>query len=242
MGNNFAYYKLECNDLDTIRETLTKEQGFDLICALVDYSRDGTITELPAELRIPFAMLKKKVDQAHKAYEDKCNILKENGRKGGKAKAKNRGQATGSAPAQAKKFKPPTLKQFKNAVEVYDDEVSDYDIESFYDQLNEGRWQFEGVVIQSRKDWEAIMQARFYNCYEPKTPRVFYKAFSYLLSAYPQLHYRWDDVRSIVENLMDDCWDSADSAWTVEGCTFKNAEWKAALDALVAKWIEDMPP
>lgn len=247
MGRIFGYYKLECNDLDTIRETLTKEQGFDLICALVDYSRDGTITELPAELRIPFAMLKKKVDQAHKVYEDKCNTLKENGRKGGEAKAKNREQATGSVPAQAKKFKPPTLSQFKNAVKkIVDDndfdDVEPYDIEKFHDELNESSWNFEGMAIQSRNDWEKIIHARFHDpldyCYDGL--RLSYLSIlKGIIHAYPHLHHMWGEIDSKIEDLLD-CWDS--NCWKVNGNSYKQYDWKAALDALSEEQEEDDPP
>ena len=248
MGRVFGYYKLECNDLDTIRETLTKEQGFDLICALVDYSRDGTITELPAELRIPFAMLKKKVDQAHKVYEDKCNTLKENGRKGGEAKAKNREQATGTAPAQVKKFKPPTLSQFKNAVKkIVDDNdwgsVDAYDIESFYDKMCENNWRFGGMAIQSRSDWEEVIKAKFHDL--PDYDELYirhYDFVSYLVATYPQLHHRWNDIWNVLDSLFEECWESDDRTWNVRGSVFKYHDWKAALDALVTEWIEEIPP
>lgn len=241
MGRIFGYYKLECDDLDTIRETLTKEQGFDLICALVDYSRDGTITELPAELRIPFAMLKKKVDQAHKVYEDKCNTLKENGRKGGKAKAKNAAKVAEPAPDQAKKFKPPTLKQFKNAVEKIAgdngwDYPNDYDIEAFYDHLNENRWLFEGMAIQSRKDWEAIISERFSDL-----DNVYYEALRYLISTYPQLHHRWSDIDEITDQLCES-WDEKQRTWVIDGQAFQRGDFKAALDLIVGEWIKEIPP
>lgn len=248
MGRVFGYYKLECDDLDVIRETMTKEQGFELICAIVDYSRDGTIAELPAELRIPFAMLKKKVDQAHKVYEDKCNTLKENGRKGGQARAKNREQAAGSAPAQVKKFKPPTLSQFKNAVKkiVNDfsfDDADSYDIESFFDSLVERSWIFEGMAIQSRKDWEEIIYARFhdplsYDCEGLYTS--YYDIFCYVICTYQQLHHQWDDIETILSDLICRCWKNG--VWNVNGCEFEKKNWKAAIDALLPEWIEEIPP
>ena len=248
MNKKFAYYKLEFTDLDVIRETLTPDQGMALICAIADYSRDSTITELPAELKLPFAMLKKKVDQAHEAYEDKCNILRENGRKGGKAKAKNAAKAAELAPDQAKKFKPPTLSQFKNAVKkIVDDnewESADaYDIESFYDKLCENNWRFEGMAIQSRSDWEEIITAKFHDL--PGYDELYirhYEFVSYLVATYPQLHHRWNDIWDVLDSLFEECWEGDDRTWNVRGSVFKYHEWKAALDALITEWIEEIPP
>lgn len=254
MGRIFGYYKLECTDLDTIRETLPKEQGFDLICALVDYSRDGTITELPAELRIPFAMLKKKVDQAHKVYEEKCNTLKENGRKGGEAKAKNRGQATGSAPAQVKKFKPPTLSQFKNAVKklvdtdelLCDERIPEYSIEEFYDYLAERNWAINGTPIQSRNDWEKALLAKFCD-YDSPVAHFGFWAFCHLFSTYDGL--RDSDGTTMAESVADSfiCdFDEDDKCWWIVGKAYSASERQAALDAYVAEWkgeqVENRPP
>ena len=247
MGRIFGYYKLECNDLDTIRETLTKEQGFDLICALVDYSRDGTITELPAELRIPFAMLKKKVDQAHKVYEDKCNTLKENGRKGGEAKAKNRGQATGSAPAHAKKFKPPTLSQFKNAVKKLvdtdelpcDERIPEYSIEEFYDHLAERNWTINGTPIQSRHDWEMALIAKFYK-HGSTIDHLYYWAFCCVFSTYDGLRAADGETaaESVASSYIDD-FDEDDKCWSIAGKIYPFSERQAALDAYVADWKDE---
>lgn len=237
----FAYYKLEYNDLDTIRETLTKEQGFDLLCALVDYSRKGTIAELPADLRIPFVMLKKKVDQAHKAYEDKCSALKENGRKGGKAKAKNAAKSDVSAPDQTKKFNPPTLRQFKNAVEKIAEDngwdyPKDYDIEAFYDHLNENRWLFEGMAIQSREDWEAIISEKFSGL-----DIIYYEALCYLISTYPQLHHRWDVICEITDELCES-WSDNQRVWIIDNQVFQKGDFRTALDLIVGEWQKEIPP
>ena len=242
----FAYYKLEFTDLDVIRETLTKEQGFDLICALADYSRDSTITELPVELKLPFAMLKKKVDQAHDAYEDKCNILRENGRKGGKAKAKNAAKAAESTLDRAKKFKPPTLKQFKNAVEKITDEndwdcPNDYGMEAFYDHLSECQWLFEGMPIQSRSDWEAIITAKFMSLSDLNVPNVGYAGFCHLISKYPQLHHRWSDIDEITDQLCES-WDEKQRTWVIDGRAFQRDDFKAALDLIAGEWIKEIPP
>lgn len=238
----FAYYKLEFTDLDVIRETLTKEQGFDLICAIVDYAKDGTtIAEVPPEARIFFSLLRKKQDQAKNKYDELCTKRAESGKKGGEAKAKNREQATGTVPAQAKKFKPPTLKQFKNAVEKIADDngwdyPNDYDIEAFYDHLNENRWLFEGMPIQSRKDWEAIISERFSDL-----DNVYYEALRYLISTYPQLHHRWSDIDGITDQLCES-WDEKRRTWVIDGQAFQRDDFKAVLDLIAGEWIKEIPP
>lgn len=73
----FAYYKLEFTDFGVIRETLTKEQGFTLICAIADYARDGTIIEVPPEARDLFDLLRKKHDhtkQVHSVNRGICEV------------------------------------------------------------------------------------------------------------------------------------------------------------------------
>lgn len=243
----FAYYKLEYNDLDTIRETLTKEQGFELICALVDYSRNGTIVELPAELRIPFVMLKKKVDQAHAAYEAKCNTLKENGRKGGEAKAKNRERTAGSAPAQAKKFKPPTLTQFKNAVKKLvdtdelpcDEKIPEYSIEEFYDHLAEKNWTINGTPIQSRHDWEMALIAKFYR-HDSTIDHLYYWAFCRAFSTFDGLRDADGNTgaEEVASSYIND-FDEDDKCWRIADKTYPLSEKQAALDAYVVEWKDE---
>lgn len=236
-----VYFKWMVEDAKVLKENLTTEQIGELFVAVMDYLQTGTVAEVSKDIRFPYADYRNKVDRACASYDETCAKRAESGKKGGTAKAKNAAKAGGKEQDQEKKFKPPTLKQFKNAVDEYADDVSDYDIESFYDHLSESKWQFEGMAIQSRKDWEQIISARFGNNSMPKTPNVFQKAFSYLISAYPRLHHRWDDVNSIIDSLIDG-WDIDTSTWIVEGRAFKVAEWKEALDILTAGWLEDIPP
>lgn len=236
-----VYFKWMVEDAKVLKENLTTEQIGELFVAVMDYLQTGTVSEVSKDIRFPYADYRNKVDRACASYDETCAKRAESGKKGGTAKAKNAAKAAGKEQTQEKKFKPPTLKQFKNAVDEYADDVSDYDIESFYDHLSESKWQFEGMAVQSRNDWEQIISARFCNNSIPKTPNVFYKAFSYLISAHPRLHHRWEDVNSIIDSLIDG-WDIDTGTWIVEGRAFNVSEWKEALDILAAGWLEDIPP
>lgn len=242
----FAYYKLEFSDFETIRESMTPEQGMDLLAAIIEYTKSGTVVDVPQEAKVFFAMLRKKQDRAKAKYDELCNKLAENGKKGGEAKAKNaKGEAKEAE--QVKKFKPPTLTQFKNAVKriVEDngfDSAEDYDIESFYDQLKEANWQFEGMAIQSRKDWEKIIFAKFHDApYRGQVPISMFTIYQYILAKYPQLHNRWDDVDSLEEEFHES-WTDRERTLIIDGQAFHEAEWKKALDVLAAKYTEELPP
>lgn len=240
----FAYYKLEFSDFETIRESMTPEQGMDLLAAIIEYTKSGTVADVPQEAKVFFAMLRKKQDRAKAKYDELCNKLAENGKKGGEAKAKNaKGEAKEAA--QGKKFRPPTLTQFKNAVkhivEVDDFESPEtYEIECFFDQLKEANWQFEGMAIQSREDWERIVYHKFNtdhdDCWIPD-----FTAFRYLVKAYPELHHRWDCIGDILFDLYEG-WNDQQRTWAVEGQIFSRIDWAKALDVLAAKYTEELPP
>ena len=242
----FAYYKLEFTDLDVIRESLTPEQGMALICAIVDYAKDGTIAEVPPEAKIFFSLLRKKQDQAKNKYDELCAKRAESGKKGGKAKAKNAAKAEGPTPDQATKFKPPTLSQFKNAVKKIADEYdwdrpNDYDMEAFYDHLNESHWLFKGMPIQSRSDWEEIITAKFALPSDLYVPNVCYAGMCYLISEYPQLHHQWSEIDEITDQLCES-WDEKRGAWVIDGREFQRGNFQAVLDLIVGEWLKEIPP
>ena len=242
-----SYFKWMSDDAEVLKENMTAEQIGELFVAVMDYLQTGTVKEVSTDIRFAYADYRKKVDRACVSYDETCAKRAESGKKGGKAKAKNAAKAAGPTPDQAKKFKPPTLSQFKNAVkEVVDqncfDDVNSYDIEAFFDSLNEQAWNLEGMAIQSRKDWESIIYARFHDAlsnYHDGLYISYYEIFCYLISAYPQLHYRWEDVDEIISNLLD-CWE--DVHWDVNGSVFEQRSWKAALNNLATEWIKEIPP
>ncbi len=141
----FAYYKLEFSDFETIRDSLPPEQGMLLLGAIVEYAKSGTAVEVPQEAKLFYAMLQKKQDRAKAKYDELCQKNRENGAAGGLAKARN-AKAGADGDTKPKRFKPPTLTQFKNAAKRFIDQdllsdgVDSYDIELFYDELNESGW------------------------------------------------------------------------------------------------------
>ena len=239
--SKLVYFKWMVEDAKVLKENLTTEQIGELFIAVMDYLQTGVVQEVSKDIRFPYADYRSKVDRSSANYEETCAKRAESGRKGGTAKARNAANTAGVDSQQAKKFKPPTLKQFKNAVEKIADDngwdyPNDYDIEAFYDHLNENRWLFEGMPIQSRKDWEAIISERFSDL-----DNVYYEALRYLISTYPQLHHRWSDIDEITDQLCES-WDEKRRTWVIDGRAFQRDDFKAALDLIAGEWIKEIPP
>lgn len=242
-----VYFKFMAEDAEVMKENLTTEQIGELFLAVMDYLETGEVADVSKAIKYPYSDYRKRVDRARSSYEETCAKRTESGKKGGTAKAKNAAKAAATTPAQKVDFKPPTLSQFKNAVnkivgENDFDDVDDYYIEAFFDKLKEQSWNFNGMAIQSRKDWEEIIYARFHDplsSYHDGLFVSYHDLFCYLISTYPQLHHRWNDIDAVLSNLIHDCW--ADGSWNVNGCVFEQREWKVALDALVADWLKEIP-
>jgi len=245
----FAYYKLEFSDFETIKDSLPPEQGMILIGAIVEYAKSGTVVEVPQEAKLFYAMLRKKQDRAKAKYDELCQKNRENGAAGGKAKARN-AKAKADGDNKPKKFKPPTLTQFKNAVKrfldedlIMSDDVDDYDIESFYDKLTESGWKIGGTAIQNRSDWESAVRAKFYCSSIQKTPDIYYNAFCYLFSTYPSLKEKHGSVQFeyLLDDFVEDNFERNAKTWRVNDQVFQIGEWKSALDAFVADQFDDPP-
>lgn len=240
-----VYFKWMVEDAKVLKENLTTEQIGELFVAVMDYLQTGTVVEVSKEIRFPYADYRNKVDRASASYEETCAKRAESGKKGGAAKAKNAVKVEGAAPAQTKKFKPPTLTQFKNAVDraIENNEwdpVEDYDIESFYDHLNDNGWEFEGMAIQSRKDWEQIVHERFDTNYGDY-PVGCFDVFRHLMKNYPELHHHWDCIGDITIDLFDG-WNDKRETWIIGEQTYSRYGWREALDVLAAKCVEKLPP
>ena len=242
------------DDAEVLKESLTTEQIGELFVAVMDYLRTGTVEEVSKEIRFPYADYRKKVDRARLKYEKKCQVNAENAAKGGKAKARNAAKAAGPAPKQTKKFKPPSLSQFKNAVKKLvdadelqcDERIPEYSLEEFYDYLAERNWAINGTPIQSRHDWEMALIAKFYD-YDSPVAHFYFWAFCYLFSTYDGL--RDSDGATRAESLADSFigdFDEDDKCWWIAGKAYSASERQAALDAYVADWKaeqeESRPP
>lgn len=242
-----VYFKWMVEDAKVLKENLTTEQIGELFVAVMDYLQTGTVVEVSKEIRFPYADYRNKVDRACASYDETCSKRAESGKKGGKAKAKNAARAAGAASDQAKKFKPPTLSQFKNAVkeivEINDfDDVEPYDTEKFYDELRESSWNFEGMAIQARNDWEKIIYARFHDSmeyYHDGLKISYFNIVKAVIRGYPQYHNMWGKIDNIIDRLLDS-WDG--NRWKINGNSYTQYELKAALDALSEEQEEDEPP
>lgn len=241
------YFKWMVEDAKVLKENLTTEQIGELFVAVMDYLQTGTVVEVSKEIRFPYADYRNKVDRACASYDETCSKRAESGKKGGKAKAKNAAKAAGAAPDQAKKFKPPTLSQFKNAVKKLvdsdelpcDEKIPEYSIEEFYDHLAERNWTINGTQIQSRHDWEMALIAKFYK-HDSTIDHLYYWAFCRVFSIFDGL--RDSDgktgAESVASSYIDD-FDENDKCWRIAGKTYPFSERQAALDAYVADWKDE---
>lgn len=234
-------------DAKVLKENLTTEQIGELFVAVMDYLRTGTVEEVSKEIRFPYADYRNKVDRACASYDATCSKRAESGKKGGKAKAKNAAKAAGPTPDQAKKFKPPTLSQFKNAVKkliesgdmLCDEKIPDYKIEDFYDHLSEKGWKINGAQIESRNDWERALIAKL-DYFDSSVGHLYYWAFCHLFSTYNGC--RDEEGRTSAEAIAYryiDSFDENKNNWKIGGKVYPFSEKQAALDAFAAKWLEE---
>lgn len=204
-----------------------------LILALMYYTADSTVPDdLPDDLWAMFAIYQRKIDAAREKYERTCTARAENGAKGGKAKAENARKM-----ATAVKFKPPTQKQFHDAVEHFVDEgevredIDDYEIDALFDELSNNLWTINGEPIQRRTDWEAAIRKTFTFSEDYGGPVHFhYRAFASIFGKFHGL--RDEKGESQAENAETDFMDTYDSTaknWNVRGKCFPLGRWEEAL-------------
>lgn len=209
-----------------------------LVFALMCYTADGTLPDdLPDDLRMMFSVYKLKIDAAREKYEQRCATNAKNGGIGGKTKAEN---AKKSAD-----FKPPTLKQFHDAVTHYLDtgdieDADTYDVDNFFDQLKDAGWSIGGEPIQRRGDWESALLARFGVVPKSFPHQLYYKVFE---KVYSTLHAQRDsEGRSCADDIACDFFDYYDEAtktWNVDGEQLCGL-W-AALSKFLKQYTENIP-
>lgn len=195
--------------------------------ALMYYTTDGTTPDdLPPDINMMFGIYQRKVDAAREKYEKKCATNAENGSKGGKAKAENSKKKTTGA-----KFTPPTQKQFRDAVQHFADndeipeDTTDYDADSFFDELREAGWTIGGAPIQSRGDWEwAIRERFFWGVRDSVLPaHLRYRLFSAAFAS-----SRNSEKSSYVISDFMDTYDEASKRWVVQGESFHIGDYEKA--------------
>lgn len=242
--SDLVYFKWYLDEASLMKEEMTEEQAGKLFLAVMDYLRDGTITELPLELKILYANFRQRVDRAKSKYNEKTTKLAENGAKGGRAKAqKSKVQAETTATTHADspnstgfKFKPPTLTQFREAV---DDMAKSGEIElpervtvdRLFASLDESCWKFNGEPIKRRNDWECIILTRF-SAMDTEKARFYRLAFDHLFCNFNGYRNKNGDTLA-EETAQEFCDDYSEDlpGWEINGKVFAPRDWKAALEA-----------
>lgn len=153
-----------------------------LVLALMRYTADGTeLDDLPPDIKAMFSIYRRKIDAAREKYDHVCAVRAESGSKGGKAKAEKSKQS-------AEKFKPPTLKQFREAAEHFEiigdiEDIDCFEVDGFYDHLRKNNWTIGGEPIKSRNDWETAIQAKFFRPAMKIPSTLYYKAFEQIFAS-----------------------------------------------------------
>ncbi len=211
-----------------------------LVLALMYYTADETVPEdLPPDLKAMFAIYQKKIDAAREKYEKVCVTRAESGAKGGRAKAEN-AKANGSVP----KFKPPTQRQFQEAVKHFADEgeISDdtgnYEADAFFDELRDANWSIGGEPIVSRFDWEAAILAKFYDLNVALPHRLYYQIFT---AIFANFHGLRDEngrcqANEVAYDFVETTYEKQGKHWIVQGEEFPTPYWKEALDRFMARY------
>lgn len=214
-----------------------------LILAIMYYTADGTIPEdLPDNLRMMFSIYQRKIDYAREKYEQKCATNAENGAKGGKAKSENAKRQSSGA-----KFIPPTQKQFHESVQHFVDEdelpngISNYAVDSFFDELKDAGWTIGGEKIQNRPDWERAILAKFYNDEVPNG-MLDHFPYMYFKEIFSKYHGLRDDAG--LSQALDaqaeflDRYDEATKTWVIQGEIFRLGEWAQAITRFMERYSE----
>lgn len=202
-----------------------------LILALMYYTTDGTMPDdLPPDISMMFAIYQRKIDAARTKYENKCATNAQNGRIGGLTKAANVAKTKGAT------FKPPTQKQFRDAVAHFvdrgeiDEDTGDYDSDAFYDKLKGDGWTINKKPIQFRADWEAAIRAKFFEFNISSIRHLYYPVFSTVFADF--CHDKEGNSGEWADNATYDFLDTYDEdskCFIVHGESFPTAKWKEAL-------------
>lgn len=240
--SELSYLKWFVGDVDIMKEQLSVEEIGELFLATMDYLKDGTVKEVSAAIRYPYADCRKKVDRSREAYEGKCATLAKNGAKGGKAKAQGTKAEKGTAKAQAPTtaFIPPTKKQFYAAIEhaveegEMADSIKEYEIDVFYESLVEAGWTIEGVPLQKRSDWESFLSVRFPT--EEKAAKMrqmgylFLRAYKFLFKTFHGLRNEEGDTMAdfVAADFIEE-YEEDNKGWTIDNEQFLQAQWQEAI-------------
>lgn len=214
------YLKLHFDQLKIFEDLLTNEQLGELIRAAAIYARDGAVTDVSPEIMFPYRECIASIDRSNEAYEKKVKINRENGAKGGKAKAANA-------------RKPPTKSEFMAAVSHLKkneeiDNVDNHDALKFFEELEEADWKIGEIFISGTNALEAVIIERF-------APDPTYRQscnWSALKKICKETRGSLDDSLNIA-SVFWDLYSETEEGWTIGEQFFNIHQYSSAIDAFL---------
>ena len=230
------YFKWSFDQAQIYEDILTNEQLGELFRAVMDYARDGTEREVSAEILFPYRECKLAVDRSNSAYEKKCQTNKENGAKGGKAKAARSKER--QKESNDPKYIPPTKAEFKAMVSHFRStdgiEADDYEVLKLFDDLTKANWTIGGEPIMSTDELETIILVKF-NPDPVFAASYNWLTFQTLFGSYHGCRSENGDCQA--ESIHSDFWDLFDvdeRKWNINNKWFPITEWREALEAYMS--------
>ena len=228
-----TYYKWFLDQAKVAMDMLTDEQLGELFRAVMSYVDTGEETAVSAAIQFPYRQNVLAVDRLREAYTDKVEKNRQNGAKGGRAKA---AKAKGDQQPESKKFKP-TKTEFKNAVKHLRDheaiDVSDHKALLFYEEMKENGWTVCERPIEGLAQLQTIIGERFPT--DPKWNQFYYwmtflsffKGCDDLAEASARNWDFWCDFQRDKNK-------PANSGWTIGGQFYPMAQQSEAIEAFLA--------
>ena len=232
-----TYFQWYIDKARVYMDLLTDDQLGELFRAVMNYADTGERTEVSAGIQFPYRECLLSVDRSKAAYTARVEKNRENGAKGGRAKA---AKAKGDQKPKAKKYSP-TKTEFMNAVKHLRDrdeiDTDDHVALLFYDELKEVGWSISGQPIENLKQLSAVISERFPT--DPKWNQRFY----------------WDTFKAFCERTGDldkagDCnwpfWEAfqnnanspKQSGWIIGDHFFPMSKQTEAIEAFLANGSE----
>ena len=229
---DMPYIKLYTGDIDVLGKCFSPAQIGTLLLAVNAYAKDGTIQDVPAELRYPLHEYVEKIKASRKKYAAICAKRAVAASKGGRAKAaKNHAQTVEQEEPEAPqepKFKAPTRRQFMDTFRVLRSqglaEGKNQQIGDFYSKLAADAWTYCGAPIGTEEDLRALLRMKFY----PKDPKDEYGELPvslwgvfYVLTAGGEGRYEvtpgWISKAAETVNAFFDAYDEERQSWMIAG-------------------------
>lgn len=218
--SELAYLRWYFDETHLYAKMLTNEHMGELYFAVMDYAETGNKRAVSNEIIFPYEQLIIRCDNTKIAYARRCEVNRQNGSKGGRAKALN---------ASKKRYVPPTKLEFK-AMAAHlrkggEIDADDYEILALFQELEEAGWTIGGEPIRNTKDLECAVIAKFdpdpsFNHY------VNWVTFKRIFAAHcvNPLSLFWD---------FWDLFSKDTNSWTIKGTSYEVKNCKEAVDAFL---------